>query len=178
LEKTINELTTLIKNQKEKIIQAYLRFAPCKELLKKLITTHLEYTKAKQQKRPVIKLRKQKESLFDELTEKLSEEVMEEVEAMLTDCDELVRTELELENKFGSSITVEFDAKERIKITYNCFNFGNINNQDGHVFIANRIGDNANFSYSNLIELPEQEQKEYQQTQPQAQILHHPPKTN
>ncbi|CAJ0749041.1 22840_t:CDS:2 [Entrophospora sp. SA101] len=49
LEKRIKELESLIKKHKEKIVAAFLRFAPAKELLRELIVTHLEYTKFKKQ---------------------------------------------------------------------------------------------------------------------------------
>jgi len=40
LELRIQELVKLIQKEKEKIVQAYLHFAPEKELLRKLIISH------------------------------------------------------------------------------------------------------------------------------------------
>jgi hypothetical protein len=41
----IGKLISLIKQQKQKIIEAYLHFAPEKELLRELITIHLAYNR-------------------------------------------------------------------------------------------------------------------------------------
>ena len=95
----IQELTNLIKQQKDKVVNAYLYFAEEKELLQQLITVHLEYIRAKQRKISAFKFRKQRDKIYDELEERLSEEQMEKVEFIFQDCEELVRTELELENK-------------------------------------------------------------------------------
>ncbi|CAG8557447.1 324_t:CDS:2, partial [Racocetra persica] len=89
-------LTNLIKEQKE-IINDYLRFFPEKEILQKLIQAHLEFTEAKKQNQPFIKLRKQKEAIYNELTEKVGEEVMEEVENVLDKYEKLKSLESELE---------------------------------------------------------------------------------
>ncbi|CAH1756323.1 10668_t:CDS:2 [Entrophospora sp. SA101] len=121
--KRTEKLINLIKQQKEKIVQAYLHFAPEKELLRELI-------------------------IENELTNKLDEKQMEEIELILSDCDELVRTELEVAEQLQSKIDIEYDQKT--------FTIGNINVQQGHAMIGNTFGDNTNLSYNrSLIELPE-----------------------
>ncbi|CAJ0912806.1 20642_t:CDS:2 [Entrophospora sp. SA101] len=75
--KRTEKLINLIKQQKEKIVQAYLHFAPEKELLRELI----------------------------------NEKQMEEIELILSDCDELVRTELEVAEQLQSKIDIEYDQK-------------------------------------------------------------------
>lgn len=109
----VQELTDLIKKQKEKILEAYIYFAPEKELLQGLIKVHLEYSKAKKQKLPAIKIRKQRDKILNAIEDKLNkEEDMEEIEAILIDCEELVSQELELEAKLkGRSLLIE-DGKQ------------------------------------------------------------------
>jgi len=48
----IQDLELLIKKHKEKIVNAYLSFAPEKELLKKLVETHLIITKFRKNETP------------------------------------------------------------------------------------------------------------------------------
>jgi len=94
LEKRVQELTNLIKQKKEKIINIFTRLLPEKEkeinLIQNLVITHLEFTKAKKQKTPFIKLRGQRNKLREELEELLGDSFLEEIELALDDCEELV----------------------------------------------------------------------------------------
>ncbi|WP_172575259.1 leucine-rich repeat domain-containing protein [endosymbiont GvMRE of Glomus versiforme] len=121
LESRVQELTEASKKQKDKIIASLLQVFPEKELLQELIKIHLEFTKAKKQKRPVIKLRKQKEEVYSELEKKLenSEETMEKIEAILTDCEELVAQELELEAKLDNKTSLIESQKQILSETPN-----------------------------------------------------------
>jgi len=49
LEARVQELINLIKDQKQKIVNAFTRLLPGKELLQKLIEVHLELTRIKKQ---------------------------------------------------------------------------------------------------------------------------------
>jgi len=70
LETRIAELTNLIKTQKEKIINTFLNLFAEKELLQKLITIHLEFTKAKKQNLSTTrKYRKEFNMLYEKLEE-------------------------------------------------------------------------------------------------------------
>jgi len=92
LELRIQELTNLTKKQKEKVTDGYLDFFPesSKELLKNLIKVYLEFTRAKKQNFSSIReQRKQFNKLYEEIEEKLNEEEMKKVEAILNDCEEL-----------------------------------------------------------------------------------------
>ncbi|CAG8589379.1 2737_t:CDS:2 [Cetraspora pellucida] len=113
LELRIQELTNSIKELKEKIVNAYLYLAPEqeKELLKELITAHLEIARFRELKRPLNEYREQRKSCnalnkkLKEKWEKLDEEgeeLIEKVEIILKDCEELVTWEIELENKLSS----------------------------------------------------------------------------
>jgi len=90
LELRVQELTNLIKQQKEKIVNSYLCFSSEKELLKELIKAYLELIRAKKQKLPSLKLKKQNQRIEDELIEKLGEEFVEKIQPILTDCEDLV----------------------------------------------------------------------------------------
>ena len=120
LEIRIQELTNLIKSQKEKIINAFLRLFPEKDLLQELIIIHLEYTKTKKQELPSIKLRKQRNKLQEELEEKVSEGLAEKIELILNDCEKLVEQELELEERLqGKTFLIEEQKQTLKQITYN-----------------------------------------------------------
>jgi len=112
LELRINELTNLIKNQKTKIISTFLRLLPEKELVQKLITTHLEFIGFKKQaidsedygeekweyEQQIGKL---KYELRTKLPNETKKDTMNKLEAILTDCEKLVEQELELETKLA-----------------------------------------------------------------------------
>ena len=115
LEAQVQGLTDQGEKQKEKIINSLLQIFPEKELLQELIKIHLEFAKAKKQKQPVVKLKKQKEKIYDELEKKLNdEEMMEKIEIILTDCEELIAQELELETKLNSKDSLIEEQKKQI----------------------------------------------------------------
>jgi len=115
LELRVNELTNLVNTQKEKIINTFLRLFPERDLLQELITKHLELTKFKKQALGSANYRKQcrqyendchkledeiEESLLEnDSNEEKVEEKMNNIKSILTDCEELVIQELELEQK-------------------------------------------------------------------------------
>ncbi|WNE41189.1 MAG: hypothetical protein mread185_000646 [Mycoplasmataceae bacterium] len=113
LEFRLNELIESSKQQKEKIINSLLQVFPEKDLLQELIKSNSEYTKAKKRKTSVIKLKKRKDEIYDELAAKLenNEEMMEKIESILTDCEELVGQELELENKLDNKTSLIKEQK-------------------------------------------------------------------
>lgn len=90
LEIRVQELTQLIKNQKEKIIQDFLNVLPEKELIQQLITTYLEFKKAEKQGKPSRKLERECNKIKDKLEDKLGEEFVEKMQLILSDCEELV----------------------------------------------------------------------------------------
>jgi hypothetical protein len=116
-EKEIKILTSLIKKQKEKIVEVYLKFAPEKELLRKLINARLEYAKARKQKISLVKFRQQFDVIQRELAEKLNKEKMEEVGAILNDCELLVDLELEIEAKFSAKSFTSFGEQLAVNTT-------------------------------------------------------------
>ncbi|WNE41204.1 MAG: hypothetical protein mread185_000661 [Mycoplasmataceae bacterium] len=95
----VQELTNLTKEQRKKIFDAYLRFAPEKELLRNLINKCLEYSRAKKERQPVKDLRKQFETIRDEMEEKVDEKFFEEIQIIIADCEDLIQWEIELERK-------------------------------------------------------------------------------
>jgi len=108
LESRVQELTNLIKNQKEKIINVFLRFLPEKELIQQLIKTHLEFIRYKSQgandsdySEKKREYERRLNTIKDELEEKLEDEQMNQIKAILNDCEELVWDELELETKLA-----------------------------------------------------------------------------
>ncbi|CAI2177391.1 3979_t:CDS:2 [Funneliformis geosporum] len=115
LELRLQGLVEASKIQKEKIINSLLQVFPEKRLLQELIGTHLEFTKAKKQKLPSRKLEKECQRIKNELEERLNddEELMEKVETILTDCEELVDQELELEAKIGGKTSL-IESKKQI----------------------------------------------------------------
>jgi len=130
LEKRIQELTELIKQQKEKIISIFLRLSPEKELVQQLITANLEFIRFKKQTdQPGYSKKKReyerslntiKDELLDELPEETSEEIMDKIEAILTDCEELVRDEIELDTKLKEKFRlIEEHYQSSLQITDN-----------------------------------------------------------
>ncbi|CAG8657614.1 7843_t:CDS:1, partial [Scutellospora calospora] len=119
----IQELTNLIKKLKEKIVNAYIYFAPEKELLQKLIIAHLEFTKAKKQGvDSIIKYRKQFNKLYEEIEIRLNSKLIQDVEIILNDCEEVVTHELELETKLNSKLLIFEEQKRSSQITNNTCN--------------------------------------------------------
>jgi len=108
LQARINELTNLIKTQKEKIINIFLRLSPEKELVQELITIHLEATRYKKQAIDSEDYDEISEEYEDkckdikkELRTKLDKDTMNKIRGILTDCEEIVSQELELETKLN-----------------------------------------------------------------------------
>ncbi|CAI2192787.1 13037_t:CDS:2, partial [Funneliformis geosporum] len=91
----IQELVNLIKVQKIKLFDIFKRLFPkqkeVSELLKNLIIVHLEYIEVSKLKLPSVKLRRQRDGLRDELENKLGDDLVEEIQSVLDDCEELVR---------------------------------------------------------------------------------------
>jgi len=112
LEQRVQELIDLIEKQKGKITDAYLHFCQeekllkNKNLLKELITMHLEITGFRKKNTPIEDYRQQLQTyntvrlqLFNELNDL---DLVEEVEKILKDCEDLVTWELELEAKLNN----------------------------------------------------------------------------
>jgi len=90
LELRVQELTNLIKTQKQKIIQDFLNVLPEKELVQQLITTYLEFKKAEKQGSLSRKLKKECNKIEDRLEEKLGEDFVDKLQPILSDCEKLV----------------------------------------------------------------------------------------
>jgi hypothetical protein len=108
LEQRVWELTDLNKQQKEKIINAFLRLSPEKDLLQKLIKTHLEFTEFKKKEANSSDYEERCDGYEDnyrnvkkQLRTKLDKETMNSVQRMLDDCEKLVEQEMELEDKLS-----------------------------------------------------------------------------
>lgn len=99
LEFRIQELTNLIKNKKHKIVNDFFNISPEKELIQRLITTYLKFKKAEKQRISARKLKKEFRKIEDELENKIGEELMENIQLILKDCEELVGWESELEER-------------------------------------------------------------------------------
>ncbi|CAG8602202.1 17909_t:CDS:2, partial [Cetraspora pellucida] len=102
----IQELVNLIEVQKAKLFDIFTRLFPKQkkvlELLKNLIIVHLEYIEASKQKLPSVKLRRQRDRLRDELENKLGDDLVEEIQSVLDDCEEIVEEVKKItENKEG-----------------------------------------------------------------------------
>lgn len=127
LELRVEELTNLIKQQKDKIISAFLRLFPEQDLLQELVTKHLELTKFKKQGvdsfdygKKCRGYKKKCQKIEDELEDKLDETTMNEMQLILTNCEELVQQELELEKKLNQkSYLIENHKKIALQITDN-----------------------------------------------------------
>lgn len=114
LEDQIAELNNLIKKQKEKIVQAFLRFAPEQDLLQELIIAHLEFTELKKQKSNSPNYDEKCEEyeikcqrIKEKLRRRLPKEDMNEIRHILDDCEELVSYERELEAKIRTKSLAE-----------------------------------------------------------------------
>ncbi|CAJ0885547.1 6556_t:CDS:10 [Entrophospora sp. SA101] len=189
LELRVQELTQLIKQQKQKIIQDFLNVLPEKELIQQLITTCLEFKKAEKQKLPSRKLKKECQRIEDELEEKLGEEFVEKIQFILSDCERLKgktflieeqkqtlkqitddkeekeliikheRVSQEQKEQFQSLKLEIAEMKGQLAIIKDRPTQQNINVEGGHALIGNQIGDNANLSYNRPIELFPKEQE-------------------
>ncbi|CAJ0912271.1 9070_t:CDS:2 [Entrophospora sp. SA101] len=83
LELRVQELTNLIKTQKQKIIQDFLNVLPEKELIQQLITTYLEFKKAEKQGSPSRKLKKECNKIEDVLEERQGEDFVDKLQPIL-----------------------------------------------------------------------------------------------
>ena len=124
LEARVQELIDLIKQQKNKIMSAFLRLLPERELLHELIKTHLELTRFKKQEMDATsygkKCREYKrkcQKIEDKLADKLDETTMNEIQRILTDCEELMNQELELEAKLNNKSSLIEEQKQTLQIT-------------------------------------------------------------
>lgn len=169
LRKTIETLTKEIKKYKQKIVEAYSYFCSEKELLQELITAHLEYSKSKQQNlSTTYKLRKKCDNIKSKLennflVEEELEEFMNKVEIILNDCDELVRNELEIENKVNCNKLIEEIKNEFTNL--------NITVSQGNVIIGSGFGNNTNLSFTNndeLIKAPKRPKRDSWENSPTA----------
>jgi hypothetical protein len=96
-EKEIQKLIKLIKEQKEKIIDAYLHFFTEKKLLRELIEEHLKLTRFKEQgisscdyDEKCEELEENCKEIRNKLRNKLPKETMNEVRIILKNCEKLV----------------------------------------------------------------------------------------
>ncbi|CAI2175668.1 14111_t:CDS:2 [Funneliformis geosporum] len=93
LEIRIKELVNLIKSQKRKLFDIFTRLLPDQEeileLIKNLIITHLEYIRVSKQKLPSVKLRRQRDRIRDKLENSLGDDLVEEIQGVLEDCEDL-----------------------------------------------------------------------------------------
>ncbi|WNE40480.1 MAG: hypothetical protein GBAus27B_000547 [Mycoplasmataceae bacterium] len=159
-EKEINTLINIIQSQKKKIVEAYLHFAPEKELLQKTIEVYLEYIKSKLSKgednEETIELWKQKRKIQSKLEDKITKpSLIMKIEDMLRDCDKLAENELELKNKHG--LTIEFKEGKIIFIGNN-----NIINSGKYSGIANygNIGVVGDKGQGTITQIQSEEQRE------------------
>ncbi|CAG8460961.1 16956_t:CDS:2 [Gigaspora margarita] len=94
LEIRVQELTKLIKIQKRKLFDVFTRLLPEKkeelELMKNLIIVHLEYVKISKKRLLSVQLRRQRDKIRDELENKLGDDLVEEIQRVLDDCEELL----------------------------------------------------------------------------------------
>jgi hypothetical protein len=131
LELRVQELTNLIKTQKEKIINAFLRLFPERDLLQELITVHLEFIRFKEQAQNSDssdydekceeyedKEREIKKQLRTKLPKETKEKTMSDIRRILVDCENLVRDELELEERLqGKTFLIEEQKQTLLQIT-------------------------------------------------------------
>lgn len=126
LECQAQELINLIRQQKEKIVQAYLtHFGSEKELANNLIEAYLESTKFKKQdinspdyyekcKEYKKKYEEAEENLQSELSREDRKKVMNGVQRILTDCEKLVEWELELEINLDNKSLLIREKKQNL----------------------------------------------------------------
>jgi hypothetical protein len=122
LESRTQELIDLSKQQKDKIINAYLtHFGKEKELAKNLVEEYLEFIKFKKQEINSLDYDERCEDYEDkfknikkQLRTVLNKEAMNGVQRVLTDCEKLVEQELELETKLGDSKSLLIEGKEHL----------------------------------------------------------------
>lgn len=120
-EQEIQDLIKKIKQQGKKIIEAYLHFAPEKDLLRKLLINYWELTKTKKQELPSVKLQKEYNDSWVDLESKIEGSLMEKVQLILNNCEKFVDLELELETKFNSKRFLLEEQRKFPLITFTNF---------------------------------------------------------
>jgi len=112
-------------------MKIFLRLSSEKELVQQLIMTHLEFTRFKKQAidsedyeekcdEYIDKTQEIKRQLRSRLSKEIVKDTMNNIQAILTDCEELVRDELELEEKLNQkSHSIENHKKIALQITDN-----------------------------------------------------------
>lgn len=124
LEARVQELIKSVKNQKWKIINAFSRLLPEKELLQELIKTNLELTRFKEQEmnspnydERCDECTEKCQKIKRQLRDKLAKETMNEIQSILTDCENLVRDEVELETRLNDKSLLIEGQKRSLQIT-------------------------------------------------------------
>ncbi|WNE39993.1 MAG: hypothetical protein GBAus27B_000060 [Mycoplasmataceae bacterium] len=137
----IQELIKHVEEQKEKIINAYLKFAPEKELLKEIINLQLEFARFKKNHNDLYEYDEECEEYEEKVRDfkkkirrVISKEEMNEVRNVLDECENLVESEDKLERsqkKFIENTYNKFDIclfrKEGNLLGGNIFNINNYN---------------------------------------------------
>lgn len=138
LEKKMAELTQQVAHLKNKIVTAYLHFAPEKGLFQELINCQLDFTRSKKWSLLMVEQRDKFNDAYAQLRNKLrnEKEVMEQVEVVLRDCEELVDIEWildqsKVEMSFNKNLVKELEQRAIIL---------NVQ-QGGNVFLGNQIRD-------------------------------------
>ncbi|CAG8560774.1 6109_t:CDS:2, partial [Paraglomus occultum] len=147
LEDDILRLTNLTNEQKKKIVDAYLKFAPEKELLKTLIIVCLEYNKAKKKRLPVKELRQEFEKLRDELENKAELELESEI----------IKRKLLLNDAYQKVLSLTVNINERIEVYRGNVYIGNIIKSHNEI-------DDYHQGETSLTEMLEEEVKEIKMT--------------
>lgn len=126
LEIRVQELIELIEQQKNKIMSSFLRLFPEKNLLQELIKTHLEFIRFKEQHidspdydEKIEEYEDKRRDIKNQLRTKLNnKETMNNIQAILTDCEELMRDGLELGTKLANkSRLIDEHKKISLQIT-------------------------------------------------------------
>jgi hypothetical protein len=123
-----------------RINQAYLNFPNEKELLHELIQAQFTFTELKEKGLPSIQQEKNCLELKLKILDKLGEEKAEQVQLILTNCENLVRNELELQTKLNTRMEIDYEKQQIKRVTY-------INVNQGHALVNCQLGDNTNLSY-------------------------------
>lgn len=116
LEKRIQELINLIKNQKQKIIDDFLNVLPEKDLIQQLITTYLEFKKAESKNSDnSLDLEDEYLEVKKELRKKLGTEFTKKLQPILSDCEKIILWENELEERLNKkALLIEVQRKNPI----------------------------------------------------------------
>ncbi|CAI2171907.1 3189_t:CDS:2 [Funneliformis geosporum] len=131
LEDEIFHLTNLIKQQKKKIVQAYLRFNPEKELLRKLIEAHLQITKWRKKEAPLTEYETELteyKKIRSDLKSKLNEDKLKEKSLLLEEKNKLPQI---TNNEQGNYLTNNMETEVDKQISFYQPREKNINRVDG-----------------------------------------------